>query len=231
MKGPVRSSMLIAALFAFDCASAADDDRYAFVQADRLEYSDSEHASVWDLQGWVGDDYNKLWIKAEGKYAERTVEESEIQLLFSRAWTPFFDLQIGFRLDQEPQPTRSYLALGMQGLAPHWFEIDAAVFLSDHGELSASLEAEYDLLLTQRLVLQPRLEFEVSAEDVPERGIGSGITETEFGLRLRYEWHRKVAPYLGINWSRLNGKTADRARALGTDTEDTSFVIGIRLWY
>ena len=223
--------MLLTAKIAMNPAVAADDDTYTFLQADRFEYAESEDEFVWDLQGWVGDDYRKLWIKTEGKRESGSSKESEVQLLYSRAWSPFFDWQLGVRFDQAPSPDRSYLVLGTQGLAPQWFEIDTAIFLSDEGELSARLEAEYDLLLTQRLVLQPRLEVELAADDVPERGIGRGVTKTEFGIRLRYEWHRKFAPYLGVNWSRLSGDTADFARAAGEDAEDTSFIVGLRLWY
>ena len=212
-------------------AFAADDDIYTFAQADRFEYAEGENAFVWDLQGWVGDDYRKLWLKSEGKREDGSSKESEVQLLYSRAWSAFLDWQLGVRFDQAPSPNRSYLVLGAQGLAPQWFEIDTALFLSDEGELSARVEAEYDLLLTQRLILQPRFEIEVSADDVPKRGIGRGVSKTELGIRLRYELHRKFAPYLGINWSRLGGNTADFARAIGEEVEDTSFIVGLRLWY
>ena len=222
---------LITTMLVVSNALAADDDIYTFAQADRFEYAESEDEFVWDLQGWVGDDYRKLWIKTEGKRESGSNKDSEIQLLYSRAWSPFFDWQFGARFDQAPSPTRSYVVLGTQGLAPQWFEIDAAVFLSDEGEISARLDAEYDLLLTQRLVLQPRLEWEVSGSNVPERGIGRGTMKTEFGLRLRYEWHRKFAPYIGVNWSRLGGDTADLARAVGEDVEHTRFIVGLRLWY
>ena len=209
---------------------AADDDIYTFIQADRLEYAESGEEIVWDLQGWIGDDYRKLWIKSEGEYVD-DIEENEIQVLYSRAWTPFFDWQAGLRHDTDPEPSRSSLVLGIQGLAPQWFEIDAAMFLSEDGDLSARLEAEYDLLLTQRLVFQPRFEVEAAAGSVPELGIGSGLGSTELGVRIRYEFSRKFAPYLGVNWTKLYGDTADLARAAGESDSDTSAIIGIRLWY
>lgn len=212
-------------------ARASGEDHYAFLQADRLEYAADDDALAWDLQGWLGGDYNKLWLKAEGKVADGSTERSEVQLLYSRAWTPFFDAQLGVRLDQEPSPNRAYLVLGLQGLAPQWLELDTALFLSDEGDVSARLEAEYDLLLTQRLVLQPRIEVDWSATDVPELRTASGITEAELGLRLRFEWHRRFAPYIGVNWSRLSGGTADLARSAGRSDEDTQVIIGIRLWY
>ena len=231
MRTGVTYAVVLMTAFLANPACAADDDIYTFAQADRFEYAESENEFVWDLQGWIGDDYRKLWLKSEGKREDGSSKDSEIQLLYSRAWSAFFDWQVGVRLDQAPSPDRDYLVLGTQGLAPQWFEIDTALFLSDEGELSARLEAEYDLLLTQRLILQPRFEVEVSADDVPERGIGRGINKTELGVRLRYELHRKFAPYLGINWSRLGGNTADFARAIGEDVEDTSFIVGLRLWY
>lgn len=223
-----RFAALVAfvALLRTDLAFGADDDVYYFLQADRAEYAESEDAFVWDLQGWVGDDYRKAWLKAEGELGDSDVEESELQILYSRALTPFFDWQAGLRIDTDPA-SRAHLVVGLQGLAPQWFEIDSALFVSEYGDLSARLETEYDLLLTQRLVLQPRLEIEVSASDVPEFGIGSGLTHTELGLRLRYEFHRKVAPYIGVNWTRLYGETAD----LAGDDDDVTLLLGLRLWY
>lgn len=208
-----------------------DDALFWFLQADRLEYVESPDAWVWDLQGWVGDDYRKLWVKAEGEFEGGSAAENEWQLLYSRAWTPYFDWQAGLRYDIDPTPSRAHAVLGIQGLAPQWFEIDAALFLSEKGDLSARLEAEYDLLLTQRLVLQPRLEVELAATDVPELGLGSGFTTTEFGIRLRYELHRKIAPYLGIHWEKAHGETADALRAAGEDDDDFSVLLGVRLWY
>jgi copper resistance protein B len=222
-----RFSYAVLGLIGANAALAADDDIYAFLQADRFEYAESPDAYIWDLQGWVGDDYRKFWFKSEGEYEDGSTAGNEIQLLYSRAWTPFFDWQLGLRYDVDPTPSRAHLVIGMQGLAPQWFEVDAAVFLSEDGDFSARLEAEYDLLLTQRLVLQPRLELELSASDLPELGIGSGITSSELGLRLRYEFHRKFAPYLGVNWTKLYGGTADYA----DDDDDVSAIIGLRLWY
>ena len=128
----------------------------AFFLADRVEASSSDDDFLWDVQGWVGNDYHRLWLKSEGDR-----HETGIQALYSRAVSPFFDLQLGFRHDFEPQPARSHVVIGVQGLAPHWFEIDAAAFISDEGVVSAKLEAEYDMRLTQRLILQPRVESEV----------------------------------------------------------------------
>lgn len=227
------SRLTVAAVAVLGCglAQAADDDIYTFFQADRFEYAESPDVYVWDLQGWVGTDYHKLWGKAEGEHDGGSAEESEIQLLYSHAWTAFFDWQVGIRYDIDPTPSRAHVVLGLQGLAPQWFEVDSALFLSEDGDLSARVELEYDLLLTQRLVLQPRFELEASASNVPEIGIGSGITKTELGLRLRYEFHRKFAPYIGVNWTRYHGSTADIVVAEGEEKDDVSLLLGVRLWF
>ena len=219
------------ALLMASTAGAADDDLFFLVHADRLEYLPADDTAVWDVQAWLGDDYRKLWIKAEGDRESGNSGENELQLLYSRAFTPFFDWQVGLRRDIDPAPSRTHVVLGIQGLAPQWFEIDAAAFVSDDGDVSARVEVEYDWLLTQRLVLQPRLEAELALHDVPELAVGSGLVETDLGLRLRYEITRKFAPYVGVRWARRYGSTADRARARGDDVEDVAFLAGFRAWF
>nr|MDA3935214.1 copper resistance protein B [Gammaproteobacteria bacterium] len=147
-----------------------------------------------------------------------------------RAISPFWGVQVGLRYDIEPHDT-AHAVLGVQGLAPYWLETDMAMFISDEGDVSFRGEFEYDLLLTQRLVLQPRLEINASANDVPERGLGSGINNTEAGLRLRYEIRREFAPYIGVRWTRKYGETRAIARALGEPKSDTALVLGIRAWF
>ncbi len=225
------ATLIVFGVAATNASYSADDDVYAFVQADRLEYVERSDSALWELQGWVGDDYHKLWWKAEGEHENGSAEENELQLLYSHAYSAFFDWQIGVRHDFDPSPSRSQLVIGVQGLAPQWFEVDAAAFISEDGDLSARVEIEYDLLLTQRLVLQPRFEVELNADDLPEIGIGSGVSSTELGVRLRYEYHRKFAPYFGVSWNKLYGRTADFAALDGGDDEDTSFVAGVRLWF
>ncbi len=217
-------------------ASAMEEHEpnYIFFQADQFEYRahDGRDSLKWDAQGWVGGDYDKLWLKTEG--AKRTggkLEDAEAQLLYSRLLTDFFDVQAGVRFDPEPHPRRGYAVLGIQGLAPYYFETDAALFLSNEGEVTARFSAEYELLLTQRLILQPAFEINLAAQDVEERGIGSGINDIEIGLRLRYEIRREFAPYIGVNWERKLGQTADIARSNSEDVEIPSLVAGIRLWF
>jgi len=207
----------------------------SLVLVDRLEYQTNEGDGLlqWDAQGWVGGDYNKLWVKTEGAYLfeENRVEEAEIQTLYSRAISPYWDLQVGARHDFAPGPSRTFGVIGIQGLAPHWFEIDAALFVSEHGDLEARVEAEYDFLITQRLVAQPRAELNFAFQDIAERGIGSGLSTAELGVRIRYEFEREVAPYVGISWSRAVGATANFARQEGENISSLSFVAGLRLWF
>lgn len=193
---------------------------------------DGRDGYAWDAQAWVGGDIDRLWIKTEGEgsFGERP-EAAEAQLLWSHALDPWFNLQAGVRYDLQPNPERGHLVIGVQGLAPYWFEVDGALFLSDKGELSARFEAEYDQRITQRLILQPRVEFDLAAQNVPERGIGSGLSKTEAGLRLRYEVVPEFAPYVGVDYERAFGDTAGFARAAGERVGGWSLVAGVRTWF
>ena len=205
-----------------------------FIGGDRLEYQvrDSEDVALWDLQGWWGGDLNKAWLKTEGDWTDSGgVENAELQLLYSRAVAAFWDLQIGARYDLRPDPETGYLAFGIQGLAPYWFEVDLAGFLSESGDLSARAELEYDLRLTRRWLVQPRLEVNAAFSDVPELAISSGLTDLEAGLRLRYEVRPEFAPYVGIEYSRLYGARADAARAAGRARSGWGLALGLRAWF
>lgn len=198
---------------------------------DRLEASsgDDDEGYLWDAQGWYGGDIHRFWWKSEGEGAfDGDVEHAELQLLYSRAITPYFDLQGGVRQTYRPEGDRTDLVLGVQGLAPYWFEVDGALFLSNEGELTASAEAEYDLRLTQRLILQPRTEISFSAQEIREFAIGSGVSNIEAGARLRYEITRSFAPYIGLEWSGAVGDTRDLIRANGDDPDATRVVFGVR---
>ena len=198
------------------------------VLGERLEYDiDDDSILVWEGQGWIGGDIDKAWFKTEGEYEDGDVAEFELQALYSRAISSFWDFQVGLRQDVEPSPSRTYGVIGVQGLAPYWFELDAAFFLSAEGDVSARLEAEYDLRLTQRIVLQPRLELNGAFSKDTAAGIGSGLTTSEFGLRLRYEIRREFAPYIGVSWSRAHGDTRD----LGSAVDRNSVVLGLRFWF
>jgi len=203
--------------------------------ADRFEYQTNQGSPVllWDTDAWYGGDINKLWLKSEGTLDldKNRFEEAEVQALYSRAITSFFDLQAGVRHDLKPDPSKTYGVLGIQGLAPYWFEIDAAAFVSEDGDVTARIEAEYELLLTQRLILQPRSELELALQDVPALGIGSGLSALQLGARLRYEFDRKFAPYIGVSWTRQFGGTADFTRAESGSPDSLSFVTGVKLWF
>jgi len=186
----------------------------------------------WDGEGWYGDDINRVTVKTEGEGAfGEGVEEAEVQLLYSRAIDPYFNLQAGVRQDVGPGPKRTYATVGFEGLAPYWFEVEGALFVSNKGDILGRLEGYYDQRLTQRLILQPRAEANFALQDVSESGIGSGLSDIELGLRLRYEIVKEFSPYIGIEWAKKTGDTARFARAAGEDADVTSLVAGIRFWF
>lgn len=202
--------------------------------ADRIEagFSDDRDTYAWDVQGWYGGDRKRLWIKSEGEGAQgESPEHAELQLLYGQMFAPFWDWQIGIRYDFEPDPSRSHLVLGVQGVIPYRLEFDGALFVTEEGDVTARIETEYDLKITQRLVLQPRVELNAAFSDDREIGMGSGLNSTAVGLRLRYEFRREFAPYLGIEWEQLYGDTKDFAKDAGESGSLTSFVIGIRGWF
>ncbi|MFK7840998.1 MAG: copper resistance protein B [Sphingorhabdus sp.] len=204
-----------------------------WIQGDRLEYRARQGSGgyLWDLQGFYGGDLDKFWFKSEGEGSfGEAIEDAEIQALYSRAIAPFFDLQAGIRQDLTG-PSRTHAVVGLQGHAPYMLEIDAAAFLSNKGDLTARIEAEYDQRLTQRLILQPRLEASLSAQDMPELGVGSGIDHIEVGLRLRYEIAREFAPYVGVEQEWKLGGSRNFARLAGEDPSVTNYVIGLRFWF
>ncbi len=186
----------------------------------------------WDGQGWFGGDVNRLTIKSEGEGTFRQgLDSAEMQALYSRAIGPYYNIQAGIRHDFQPSPSRTYATIGFEGLAPYEFETEGALFLSTKGDLLGRLEGWYDQRLTQRTVLQPRVELNFSAQDVPEDRYGNGLTSAELGLRLRYEIRREFAPYIGVTYDAKTGKTADFARADGERPRSTSFVMGVRAWF
>jgi copper resistance protein B len=204
------------------------------VLLDRLEYrvTNDRDGYAWEGDAWFGGDYDRLWLKTEGEgtFGER-LERGEAQALLSRAIDPWFNLQAGIRQDFGARGDRTHLVLGVQGLAPYWFELDAALFLSTRGDLGARIAAEYDQRLTNRLIVQPRIELDLAAQDVRELGVGAGLSSIAAGVRLRYEPVPEFAPYLGIDYERAVGRTADLARATGEGTGGWAFVAGVRMWF
>ena len=202
-------------------------------QGDRFEYRarQGEDGYLWDVQGYFGGDLDKFWFKSEGEGSFGVpIESAEVQALYSKAIAPFFDVQAGVRQDFAG-PDRTHAVIGIQGLAPYLFEIDTALFLSNKGDLTARFEGELDQRISQRLILQPRAEVNLSAQDIPELGIGSGLDSLEAGVRLRYEFSREFAPYVGIEQEWKFGGSRDFARAAGEDPSVTNYVVGIRFWF
>lgn len=202
------------------------------VMANLLEYQarsggDGYH---WDGEAWFGGDLNRLVLKSEGEGDRHGVEAGEIQALYSRAVGLYTDLQVGVRQDVEPK-SRTYATVGFETLLPYWIEAGGALFLSSKGDLLGRAEGAIDWRLTQRLILQPRAELNFAARNIPETATGSGLSDGELGLRLRYEVRREFAPYVGVTWARRFGRTADYARAQDREVSDTSFVVGLRAWF
>ncbi|WP_374962469.1 copper resistance protein B [Spongiibacter tropicus] len=210
----------------------ADEHAFWSVLGDRLEYQEDSDSTVYDVQAWYGTTYNRFVIKAEGDIADGTLEESSTDLLWGHALNAYFDTQLGVRLDQYNEgKDRQWLAIGIQGLAPYWFELDVTAYVSDDGRTALSAEAEYELLLTQRLILQPRAELNLYGKDDLDNRLGEGLSDLAVGLRLRYEFSRQFAPYIGVEWTDTYGDTADYRRAAGEDTSGTQFVAGLRFWF
>lgn len=189
-------------------------------------------AYEWDGEGWYGSDINRLVLKAEGEGRfDRGMQSAEVQALFGRAIGPYFDLQTGIRYDFQPDPSRVYATLGLQGLAPGLFDVGGALFLSDRGELMARLEGYYDQRIAQALILQPRGELDFAAQSSADIGVGAGLTDAELGIRLRYEIVREFAPYVGVQYERTFGKTRDFLRDEGEADGGWSFLAGVRAWF
>ncbi|UVI38909.1 copper resistance protein B [Qipengyuania spongiae] len=200
---------------------------------DRFEFRarEGDDGYLWDGDAWYGGDINRVWVESEGEgsFADG-VGDADIALLYGRAISPWFDLQAGARQDLNG-PSRTYLDIGIQGIAPYLFEIEGDLLVSNKGDFTAKVEVELDQRMTQRLVVQPRAEIALAAQDVPELGIGGGINNVEMGLHLRYEIAREFAPYLGIEQEWKLGRGADYARARQQDPSVTNYVLGVRFWF
>lgn len=215
-----------------------DNKTYVFFMTDRLEYYgiNGPDPIVWDAQGWIGKDINKFWFKSEGEALTAEKEgEMEFQGLYSRAISPYFDLQAGIRYDitynREGSDSRAFGVIGFQGLAPYFFEVDGGLFVSQDGDISGVVEGEYDLLFTQRLIGQPRFATKFAVQEVPAFGVGSGFNRLELGFRLRYVIQREFAPYIGVSWNRKLGETADLSRLEGGEASTFGLLGGLRMWF
>jgi copper resistance protein B len=213
--------------------AAHDDAVHYFVLLDQFEWQVTDGASGINLdsKGWVGRDRDRLWFRAEGDADGGRVGEAQAHVLYGRQFSRWWDVVAGIRQDFRPGPAQTWAAIGLQGLAPYWFEIEATAYVGASGRTHARFEVEYELLLTNRLILQPLVEVEVFGKSDPERGVGAGVSTTDAGFRLRYEFRREVAPYVGVVWNNKWGKTADFADAAGEDTGGARLVMGVRLWF
>ena len=259
MKAFIRSSLLLATLAVPSPAYAqttpvpppTDEERQAafppdlqghavhdgglnfLVLFDQLEWHRHSGASgyLWDTKSWVGGDINRIWMRSEGESHGGDVQDAEAHLMLGRAIGRWWDVVGGVRHDFTPGPARTWLAVGLQGLAPQWFEVEATAYLGESTRTALRLEVEYEMLLTDRLVLQPLVELNVFGKADPERQIGAGLSTAEFGARLRYEIRRELAPYAGLVWHRKVFGTADLAREHGEDVGGWRLVTGLRLWF
>ncbi len=204
-----------------------------FLLLDQLEWQDADEGNAlsWDAQGWIGGDIDRLWIRSEGERTNGKTEEAEVQALWGHAIGPWWDVVGGIRQDFKPGSPQTWAAFGIQGMALYNFEAEATVFIGENGQTAARLEGDYDILLTNRLILQPTAEANFYGKNDPARGIGSGLSDTEIGIRLRYEIRREFAPYIGVTWNRTYGNTADYAREEGEDRSEARFVAGVRMWF
>lgn len=211
-----------------DVMGMDDAARYGKFMLNEAEWGDSR-SFAWDLDTWYGSDTDKLWIKSEGEQGDD--DAFSVDLLWDHVFARWWSVQSGIRSDEREGEQQTSAVLALQGLAPQWFEVEASLYAGEHGDLSLHAEADYDLLLTQRLILQPDVKLTVNADSDASRGIGSGLSDLEVGLRLRYELRPEIAPYVGLRWVRNFGSTADFARAAGRDDHDLQAVAGLRFWF
>ena len=209
-----------------------DERAFSYWLVDRLEWQDTEEGSLgWEGLAWIGGDINRVWLRTEGEASDGEIESANAEVLYGRSISPWWDAVAGVRQDFGEGPSRTYAAFGFQGLAPYKFEVEATAFIGARGRGGVTLEGEYDTLITNRLILQWQGETTLYAKDDPEIGVGSGLSTIEAGARLRYEFNRRFAPYVGVEFERAFGETADLRRLGGEPTRDTRLVAGIRFWF
>jgi len=213
--------------------TAHDNTIQNYTQIDRLETWDADQGRgfAWEGQTWIGTDLNRVWLRSEGERIAGRSESADLEVLYGRTVATWWDVVAGVRHDFKPGGSQDFAAIGVMGLAPYKFEVKATAYIGQSGQTAARFEAEYDTLLTNRLILQPLVEVNLYGKDEPRRGIGSGLSTVEAGLRLRYEVTRQFAPYIGIVRERAFGGTADLHRANNEDIDDTRFVAGLRIWF
>lgn len=210
----------------------ADEHAFKSLLANRFEYDGDSDAALYDLQGWIGTTYDRLVVKAEGDVIDGRLAESQTEILWGHAVSTFWDAQLGVRVDSSDEgESRQWLAVAVQGLAPYWFELDVAGYVDVEGRTAFAMEAEYELLLTQRLILQPRIEITAYGKNDEVNGVGQGLSTAALGVRLRYEYTKQFAPYVGVEWTRAYGKTADYIESVNDPANETHYVAGLRFWF
>lgn len=221
-------------LHGMDMRDHMDDDPFvAMLQVDQLEWRDGGDANTvgWDVRGWAGYSFNRAWLRSEGERRDGHTEHGKVELLWGHAFDAWWDVVAGVRHDIGGANPRDWLAIGVQGLAPYKFEVEATAYVGESGRFAAALEVEYDVLLGNRLILQPKATLAAYGRDDIGNRIGEGLSSAEFGLRLRYEFHRQFAPYIGYSWSRNFGRTADFADDAGEPVSPHGWVAGVRFWF
>lgn len=210
-----------------------EDPLNKLVLLDRLESQNSSGGDVlaWNLETWVGRDLGKLWIRSEGEQKSGDTERAELELLYGRALWPWWELVAGARRDFAPADDQSWAAVGVRGLTPYRFNVEATAYVASGGRAALRLETTYELLVTNRLIVEPLLELNWHGQTDAARSVGAGLSDGELGLRLRYEIRREIAPYVGLTRKSSFGETADLVRAAGRDPEDSRLVAGIRVWF
>jgi copper resistance protein B len=217
-----------------DAMDMHDTGTRGMLLIDRLERTRStggDYATAWEGEGWWGSDIDRLWIRSEGERQRGTTQDARIDLLWGHAWTTYWDGQLGIRQDFGSGPRRQWLAVGVQGLAPYWFETQATFYAGEQGRTALRLESSYDVLFTQRLILTPKVELNLYSRNDPQRAIRAGLSEAEAGLRLRYEFSRRFAPYIGVSWAYRRVANAPSNVLFDTAAHETTWIAGIRFWF
>ena len=210
-----------------------DDPVYWMLLFDEFEWQDQRDGDVlsWDVNAWIGTDKNRALLRAEGERNDGNTTENRLELLWVHPVAAYWDLVAGVRMDSEPETTRNYVGIGVQGLAPQWLHVEATAWAGERGQTAATLKLEYELLLTNRLILTPKLETDIYGKDDTVNEIGKGVSDVKASLRLRYEIRREFAPYVGVEWTGKFGDTADLARSNDEAVRDAHFVAGLRFWF
>ena len=215
-------------------ADAGEGDAEAVkLKFNRLEARnhDGENSYFWNLDFWAGGDVHKFWVKSKGARASGETEGAFFEMLYNRTITPHWDFQAGWRREQMPKPERNWLTLGFEGEAPYALEVDAALLLGENSRSGLRAEIARELTLAPKLTLEPEVEFFIYGRNDPEIGLGSGFSKLELSMRMQYELHRQLEPYVGVKWEKKYGNTADYARAEGEGTEEFFVLAGLRFWF